>query len=201
MKGELRKSLILESAKKIFAAKGYYESHVEEIIRDAQAGKGTFYIYFKNKEDLFIKLLTKYLDEWEAAVWKESIDLTETTLDMYYKEVVKRSLRFFEANEDLCNIISRIGPGINTTFESFFELFEERMVTYIVRDLEKGGKAGILRPGIDLELSANMIAGSFLRVAYYYTVFYSRKSRSIDIDRIADDYFDLLMYGILKKTE
>ena len=62
MKGELRKDQILDCSKKIFSEKGYYETYVEEIIKEARVGKGTFYRYFMNKEDLFISVLIKFLN-------------------------------------------------------------------------------------------------------------------------------------------
>ena len=68
MKGSLRRNQILECAKDIFSHKGYHKTHVEDILQEARIGKGTFYQYFKNKEDLFIALLVQFLDDWEKAV-------------------------------------------------------------------------------------------------------------------------------------
>jgi len=64
MKGDLRKKQIIDSAKKLFSQRGYYETHVESILREAKIGKGTFYLYFKNKEDLFITILDEFLAAW-----------------------------------------------------------------------------------------------------------------------------------------
>jgi tRNA G46 methylase TrmB len=36
--------------------------HVETILKEARIGKGTFYLYFKNKEELFISNPVKFLD-------------------------------------------------------------------------------------------------------------------------------------------
>ena len=57
MKGELRKNQILDGAKKLIARNGYYQTHVEDILREVKLGKGTFYLYFKNKEDLYLFLM------------------------------------------------------------------------------------------------------------------------------------------------
>ena len=45
------KGRLVESAKKLIAEKGYNNTKVEDITNEAQAAKGTFYTYFKTKED------------------------------------------------------------------------------------------------------------------------------------------------------
>ena len=57
MKPEHRRKQILEIAKKVFAARGYYNTNIEMICKKAGVGRGTIYRYFKNKEDIFAVLL------------------------------------------------------------------------------------------------------------------------------------------------
>jgi len=132
MKGELRKDQILDCSKKIFSEKGYYETYVEEIIKEARVGKGTFYRYFMNKEDLFISVLIKFLNEWEEFA---SIDMSEFKSDNIndlFKILISRSFKFFQENEELCNIYLRIGPGLNNIFEPYLVRFEQQMLNYII---------------------------------------------------------------------
>ncbi|PKL37235.1 MAG: hypothetical protein CVV44_16510 [Spirochaetae bacterium HGW-Spirochaetae-1] len=196
-KGEQRKEELLESAKKIFAQKGYYETYVEEIIRDAAIGKGTFYRYFKNKEEIFVALLHRFLDQWEVQVLFDTEEQRQKNLLGYFKILIRRSLTFFMNNEDLCNIYLRVGPGLNTIYEPFLGKFENRMLRYIVNELEAAEKKGILTINLDIELASNMIAGAFLRVDYYYFVLKKNNRKSIDLDRLTDDFYTIIMNGIL----
>jgi len=196
-KGEQRKEQLLESAKKIFAQKGYYETYVEEIIRDAAIGKGTFYRYFKNKEEIFVALLHRFLDQWEVQVLFDTQEQRQKNLLGYFKILIRRSLNFFLNNEDLCNIYLRVGPGLNTIYEPFLGKFENRMLSYIVNELEAAEKKGILTINLDIELASNMIAGAFLRVDYYYFVLNKNNRKSIDMDRLTDDFYNIIMNGIL----
>jgi AcrR family transcriptional regulator len=200
MRAELRKNQILECAKGLFSKKGYYKTHVEDVLREAGIGKGTFYQYFRNKEDLFISLLVKFLDEWEEAVLTTTTELADDDLQNFYRALIKRSLQFFAQNEDLCNIYLRIGPGIDEIFEPYIEQFEEKMIQYVVDELERGTNAGILRQGLDIELTANILVGAFLRLDYYYFVFKKQRGSSMDIDKITDQFFSFIMDGILLKS-
>ena len=192
MKGELRKDQILDCSKKKFSEKWYYETYDEEVIKEAKVGKGTFYRYFKNKEDLFISLLIKFLNEWETAA---SIDLSminpENINDML-KLLINRSFRFFQENEELCNIYLRVGPGLNKIFEPYLVSFEEKMLNYIKLYIKEGITMGLVRPDLDVELASNIAAGAFLRVDYYFFVFKKNSGNGApDIGKMAEEFFQI----------
>jgi TetR/AcrR family fatty acid metabolism transcriptional regulator len=56
MKDEKKHQRILKAAVKIFAEKGFYNSRVSEIAKEANVADGTIYLYFKNKDDILISL-------------------------------------------------------------------------------------------------------------------------------------------------
>jgi len=201
MKASLRRNQILECAKDIFSHKGYYKTHVEDVLREAGIGKGTFYQYFRNKEDLFIALLVRFLDDWEKAVLTTATTgLAKENIQDYYKALIKRSLQFFHDNEALCNIYLRVGTGISDTFEPYIEEFEKKMLKYVIDDLERGVNAGIIREDLDIEMTANFLLGAFLRIDYYYFLFKKGGSGRVDIDLIAEQFFSFMMDGILLHT-
>src|SRR6516225_4271669 len=54
---ETTRSLLIQSAEKIFARDGFEAARLEEIAADAGYTRGAFYANFENKEDLFFALL------------------------------------------------------------------------------------------------------------------------------------------------
>ncbi len=54
---ETTKNKLIESAIKIFAQKGYWKTKVSDIVKDAGLAQGTFYLYFKNKQDCLKNIL------------------------------------------------------------------------------------------------------------------------------------------------
>ncbi len=52
-----RKQIILQSAKKVFAEKGYHDTGVADVIAEAKVARGTFYLYFKSKSAIFSALI------------------------------------------------------------------------------------------------------------------------------------------------
>ena len=52
----VRKKQIMEKAKELFAKKGYHPVTVDEIAQSCDVAKGTLYLYFDSKADLFIEI-------------------------------------------------------------------------------------------------------------------------------------------------
>jgi len=54
---------ILSAAEKLFSSKGYYDTSMDEIVAESKLSKGAIYGYFKSKEDLFVALQDRQLEE------------------------------------------------------------------------------------------------------------------------------------------
>jgi AcrR family transcriptional regulator len=70
-----RREAILKAAKEVFARKGLLTSTVDDVAQRAEVAKGTIYLHFKAKEDIFKALM----DEGLALVEKrfiEAVDLS-----------------------------------------------------------------------------------------------------------------------------
>jgi AcrR family transcriptional regulator len=53
----------MESARAVFTERGYQGATVKAITQRADTAHGTFYLYFKNKEDAFVEVISEVLDE------------------------------------------------------------------------------------------------------------------------------------------
>lgn len=78
---EQKRRDILSVAAKLFAAKPFHEVRLEDIAADAKIGKGTIYIYFRSKEDLYVRIGREEFGEMVTALEQEleekSISATE----------------------------------------------------------------------------------------------------------------------------
>lgn len=54
-----KRDQILEGAKRVFMKAGFDAATMNDITREAQVSKGTIYVYFNNKEDLFAALIER----------------------------------------------------------------------------------------------------------------------------------------------
>lgn len=59
---EQRRNEILDAAEKIIFSKGLEQASMDEIAEMAELSKGTLYLYFKNKEDLYLAINQRGLE-------------------------------------------------------------------------------------------------------------------------------------------
>ena len=60
-----KRSSILRAAAQVFAERGYEAAAVEAIAEHARIAKGTVYLYFRSKEELFFRVCDDYIVEIE----------------------------------------------------------------------------------------------------------------------------------------
>lgn len=199
-KNELRKQKLIEAAKKLFSEKGFYSTYVDDIIKEAGVGKGTFYRNFKNKEDIFVALLFMFLHDWQSTV-SIGIDKNASLSYVdYIKKVALESFTFFKNNEELSNLYFRIAPGLSAIIEPYLKNFETRMLDYIINDLEKARGLGLLDETFNTRLAANIIAGAFFRVHYYYFILKNDEAALNNLENLVDEFFNMLFFGVLYKN-
>jgi TetR/AcrR family transcriptional regulator, transcriptional repressor for nem operon len=88
--------IILEAGVRSLLQKGYDQSGLAEILREANVPKGSFYYYFSSKEDFGLQLIEHWLENYNEA---ES-SLRDATLSP-----LTRVRRFFEAR---CRLLKRL---------------------------------------------------------------------------------------------
>lgn len=58
-----KKKAIFESAIENFAKNGFHNTSMSDIAKSAGVADGTLYLYYKNKDDLMIKVFNEMVDE------------------------------------------------------------------------------------------------------------------------------------------
>ncbi len=63
-----RKKLILKSARTLFFKKGFNKVTVDEIAKSSELGKGSIYLYFDSKEEIYAQILLNDIDSFNRQV-------------------------------------------------------------------------------------------------------------------------------------
>lgn len=83
---------LLKAAKEEFSNKTYEEASINKIIKSINLARGSFYLYFDNKEDLYLYILKSYIEKFRE---KLLIILNDNDKDIFksliifYDEIVK----------------------------------------------------------------------------------------------------------------
>jgi len=158
------KAEIQKAAKKVFFRRGYSNASMDEIAKLAKLSKGLIYVYFRNKDDLYVSLMLPMLEELGKKLLNFQTELTE----MKFKNCTEVLLGFlsvfyeaYESGPDEFQIIqlSQQGGVISDLSEQTRERLNARgrENSKILRD--------IIRKAIDLRLFRKVDAaqlGDFL---------------------------------------
>jgi len=99
IKGKIRKE-ILEVAVTIFAEKGYEATSVDEIVEKAGIAKGTFYYYFRTKEELFHEIIDEGVGTLYQLMDKSIQNLN--TKEEKIRKILEIEIDFFKQYRDFC---------------------------------------------------------------------------------------------------
>lgn len=63
LKSDAKRRAIIEAAFAVVSEKGYYETKMEDVAHRAGVAKGTIYLYFRDKPDLYVGIVEWLLDQ------------------------------------------------------------------------------------------------------------------------------------------
>ena len=64
----IHRHILLQAAVTLFGDRGYHATTVPMIVKAARSSTGSFYFYFRNKEDVFAAALQAFADAFHAAI-------------------------------------------------------------------------------------------------------------------------------------
>ena len=100
-----RRNEILQAARKVFASKDYANATMEDVATAAELSKGTIYLYFQNKADLFLSTFEMGVEQF-ASIIMEAISANKDDPIAGIKDMVQCELLLCEENIDLFKIVA-----------------------------------------------------------------------------------------------
>src|SRR4029453_14508682 len=97
-----RRDQILTAAHGVFASRGFKDATVGDIAEAAGIAKGTLYLYFKSKEDIYWAALNRGLDELHALT-KSAIEPRARPREKLHA-FIDTKVRFFDADREFFSI-------------------------------------------------------------------------------------------------
>jgi len=157
-----RDKIFLE-AEELFQRYGYKKVTVDDIVAKATVAKGTFYLYFKSKDELYNQIVLSYYEE--AKKLTEEVIKKDVENDMkllFYKDFMY-GFFYFKDNKILKELILENPNYYSETvnFEKIIELDIEMVKTMYA------GEIKFLRQDIPLEVMARMIDGLLITLLRY----------------------------------
>jgi AcrR family transcriptional regulator len=148
---EQRKNAIIDTAEKLFFTRGFDNVSMEEIAKEVELGKGTLYLYFKNKDSLFFAITLRKMRKMHEIL----VECVELKISGREKSrlIGKKYFEFVRENKECYRMICANGPKLfrkkeNDDTKLVMEQMKEDF--FLNRDvLKEGMEDGTIRNDID----------------------------------------------------
>ncbi|MDQ0221287.1 TetR/AcrR family transcriptional regulator [Peribacillus cavernae] len=101
-----KRKLIIDVAVKLFSAKGYHATSIQEIVEGCDIAKGSFYNYFKSKEELLVSIFRFFFDTLKQQLLQLENDDTLDVKQKFTKQIDVH-LQQFTVNTDFIQMFAR----------------------------------------------------------------------------------------------
>jgi AcrR family transcriptional regulator len=182
---EIRRTEIIDIAEELFLRSGYNETAVSDIVQKVGVSQGTFYYYFKSKEEILDAIIERYIDD------------------------IKVGVKAIAAKDDI-NAIEKIMAFIG--FLNNMDLGKEKLIDYFHEDqnvhlhakFEKNVPSNIIPPFCQMieegvqehlfdtknpEMAALSIIGTTFAISHWM---YDKEDRAGSTKKIMAAIFDLV---------
>jgi AcrR family transcriptional regulator len=151
-----RRQHILVAAIEVFAQKGFAGANVADIAQVAEIGKGTVYLYFKSKEEIFRAILD------EHSFMPDLLDILQdldAPIEATLTKLAQRYFDFMRENSAVVRIILLEGGRFMTEPSQVYSESALRGNQAVAHYLQAQIEAGRVQPSVNPFLTARAIMG------------------------------------------
>ena len=192
MERQARRAQVLRHAKRIFARKGYHRTNVADIISHARIARGTFYLYFQNKKDLFEELLAQVVTELSSRILRLRVGPGEPSPVEQLRSNLTRVVSFVLQERELTDILLNHSVGFDRDLDAKIHEFYDRIAQLIQRSLDLGVQMQLVRE-CDTRAVSYCILGGIKEVVGVLS-----RTRSRDTDHLVQQILDFGLRGVAR---
>lgn len=196
-RSEDRPAEICAAALDVFREKGFAAARLDEIARRAGVSKGTLYLYFKDKEDLFRAVVRDtFAPDFDAV--RQAV----LAADLPFQQVVQLFLSRIAAIAGRSPIaaIAKMVIGESRNFPELAKVWHDqiagRALAMLAELIAKAQQRGEVRPG-DPRLHAFSLMGPMLMGLLWRETLQPAGGAPVDLDQLAIQHAQTVLGGLL----
>jgi len=197
MRAQDRKTHIINSAKKVFGRHGYHKTNIAMICAQAGIGRGTLYLYFKNKKAVFEAIIDDLVGQAAMVLNEEPVPVTSR--EQLYRTQIERFERILvlvQQDRDF----ARVAFGVSNEFPKIRQEIDRYFITLLMNEIDLGKSMGIISTAVDTELAAVKLYGGTEKIIMHFFLGGKRLSRK-SLRALIEQITRLDMFGFLHFDE
>lgn len=142
-----RRAQILGVSRDVFAKIGYARATVDDIVRQAGVARGTFYLYFEDKREVFEELIDSFALKISGAIVRIVTDDPSNPVADQVLQNIRGILGVCLQERAMTKILFTDAVGIDPEFQRKLQTFYDGVVQLLTESLRDGQALGIVADG------------------------------------------------------
>ncbi|WP_287155624.1 TetR/AcrR family transcriptional regulator [Candidatus Solincola tengchongensis] len=187
---------ILDAAREVFAEKGYEKTTAADIISRAGIGHGTFWLYFRNKEDLLRHMLREMVGELESFDWYRENHLEEIAVENLQdvERIIRGVMEVFRRYSHIHPLVIRA----SVESEEFRRDLDELNLPF-ARILEAKLREHLGR-GLCRDLDPEVVSRIILAMMEFATVQWVNGSLDCDLEKLVHNLSVIIFHTLRQES-
>jgi AcrR family transcriptional regulator len=191
MDGEPKtKAALIESAIHMFQKKGFQLTRVSDIVSAAGVSQGTFYNYFKSKEEIFRDICNEFINELQTLFIERTEHLfdgdTVEEIVANVHRIVRDVIRIYRENLSVAELLFREGIGNGGLFKEIYEDILTIFLALIEEQIKKARSRGLVQMK-DPAIASVLLFGLFERGLFYFMLI-RRDTDLVKLEQVMVDF-------------
>ena len=193
MNKEEKREAILNAAIKVFAKKGFHNSRISDVAKEAGVAEGTIYLYFENKDHLLLSVFSRKMASFvkELRNLISSIDSPKDKL----RAIVEYHFDYLNKDPSLALVVQIELRGCSAFMRGGASPELKAYLNTIEEVLEEGKRRGIFRRDLNVKVASKAFFGMMDEVA---TVWALKRRRPLP--EFAEEVFSIFYQGIKEEV-
>jgi AcrR family transcriptional regulator len=189
---DARRQQLITAAATVIARRGYRAAGVSDIVTAAGVARGTFYLYFESKAQIFLAIADDFYDRLELAIERGVAPSADGSGQSSLRETLYRWLEFFHQHREAAIVVLKEAPAIDVRFDRGIAELRQTVHTQFASRFRQFQRLALVRPSLSPEIVAHLQVGMFEELVKAFVL----NDDHPDIDRLADQMADFEWNGV-----
>ncbi len=185
-----KRALILDGAERVFVARGFAAARVEDIAEEAGVAKGTIYLYFASKQEVFVSLIEVRAQELVLSLQNQLFEIQSAALVL--KSLVRIKVEFYLKHLGLIDQAFQWAPQLEQELQARLIVSRSSIAEASTHHLSKFIPAAF---PVSMLVVTGVIDGAVNGIVLNAI----EAQEVIDAEKIAEDVVFLLLPGMLQR--
>ncbi|WP_270607656.1 TetR/AcrR family transcriptional regulator [Bacillus mobilis] len=187
------KKKLLHAGYTIFIHNGFQKTTITQIIKHAETGYGTAYVYFKNKDDLLIVLMEDVMIQFYDIAERSFSPQTKEEARIMIQNQIRAFLQLAEKERPILQVVEE-AIGLSKEIRQKWDEIRERFINNITQDIKYSQESGLAQPKLNKEIVAR--AWFAMNEMFLWTIV--KNDRKLELEEIVHTLTEIYTTGLYK---